>query len=167
MTQMTFGLSPTELKALGLFIVTCSELENHINDVLTSLRGAANGGHAMAVTRESTDRKMKEIRSLAESREGSDELLVLANEVRWAIKTVQRARNMLAHGRLLYDSEARISFWSVWKSNEMSMADMQAARAKAIYAMKVTRHIQWKLMVNAVGGIFPITAPPPLPGRPA
>lgn len=73
---------------------------------------------------------------------------------------------MLAHGRLLYDAEQRVSFWSQWRLEEMTMAEMLRARSKALYAIQVAFNMHSKLMELSAGGIFPITVPPPLPARP-
>lgn len=81
MAELTFRLSPVELQDLGLLIVTFAELENHVNDVLGSLRARAAVGPSIAIARESTDEKIKEIRALSKSH-GTTELSALATELK-------------------------------------------------------------------------------------
>jgi hypothetical protein len=168
MTEPTFGLSAEELQALGLLIVTCAILENQIDDVLVSFRATttAAGELTQGVTAEPLSAKIQEMRTFARS-DPDPEFVPLVKELRWAMAHVQKARNMLAHGQVLRDSEGRVSFWSQWKLKEMSIPDMIAVRPKALYAGKVTQQIRFRLTKRAIGGIWPMTPPPTLPDRPA
>ncbi|MBH5397379.1 hypothetical protein HZZ13_06185 [Bradyrhizobium sp. CNPSo 4010] len=167
MNYPTFGFSAEELQSLGLLIVYCAILENQVDDVLMSFRAeATKAGPTKGLAGETLSAKLQEIK-IASRSETDQEIVHLVKELRWAMAHVQKARNMLAHGRVLQDENGAPSFWSHWKLKEMTVPEVTGVMPRLIYAGKVTRHIHWKLMNRSNGGIFPMTPLPPLPGRPA
>lgn len=156
-------LLDSELQAVGRIIVTYAMIEFHVENVLGFLMV-----HTQIFLLQGFDGKMfadgpmkyklSNLKWLVKTGL-SPEIEALHKEFRWAMATVTKTRNMLAHGIVLTADNGDISFWSQQRLKEMPMGDLTRDDIRVVYAHQVAQHMSW-----AVRGITP---PYALPHRPS
>src|ERR1700730_1021295 len=111
-----FRLSDDQLKMLGRIIVSYSHIDHTIEGVLFVLfaRKATSGDLNISMRMKLL--KLKELICAGEA----PELEALHKELRWAMRFVQVARNMICHGILIYPDSKLPEFWSTQRLKKIS-----------------------------------------------
>lgn len=158
-----FQHADDQLATIGRIMVTFSHIEFHLNDVLTTLRSRANRDELPHYPTEQIGRKLREAKKLL-NRGLAPEVAELWNEFRLAMAHALPARNMIAHGILLYDEKNEISFWSQSRRKELPLLTVMGAEKWANYGLHVSFHAYQHLHPSPFDG--EVKLPKPLPDRP-
>lgn len=148
-----YKLSPDSMARLGHIVITFSHAAAELGRAYSRLNPDWTEG--------SWARIDDQVRFLyLHVRDGnSPEIADLVRELRWATKRTVFARNMIAHGILLYAENGDVSFWSHDRRRELALQDVLNLEPCFNYMLWVSVFITW-----ALAGITPHK---PLPMRPS
>ncbi len=140
-----YQLSDAEIRAIGLIMIETAQIE-FLTD--TSISSLTRKGFLPADTDPLGKGMQWKIQQLkAAARCGVDPAVAhLIAEFRWAMVSVQKLRNMLAHGILMPDRSGGQTLWSQWKLTEMPLDEIANRQPVVHYACHVASHLAWTLL---------------------
>jgi hypothetical protein len=148
-----YKLSPESMGRLGHIVITFSHAAAELGRAYSRLNPDSTSGW-----RDRLDDQVKFLR--LHVRDGNNpEIADLVRELRWVTKKTVFARNMIAHGILLYAENGDVSFWSHERRRELALQDVLNLEPCFNYMLWVSVFINWSL-----AGIRPHK---PLPVRPS
>lgn len=144
-----YRLSEAEFAAVGRIIIEFASIERNA-DITLDLYGKETPRHLSDRVREVG----KVIRAV-----GDDHAQLLSAEFTWAMKETAEARNLLAHGLLLYPEDGPVELWSEKLDRHLTLPQVLMCLPYAHYANYCLQYLIWHRL--------DIKPPKPFPDRPA